>query len=160
MKHLAILLALLLVTSSASAQKEKKSNVYSSAGSAARSQSELNLLLTEQQKKIQQVLNDVEWTPKIEPARQMTKEQHDLEVEWSKWLLDVRNRLKAHATDIGVLLKKKLSEEEMVQKMTAMNLQFQVLQEATQMESRKYQTLSNASKSRHEMAMNAIRNIK
>lgn len=49
---------------------------------------------------------------------------------------------------------------DMMQKMAAMNMQFLALQEATQMESRKFQTLSNASKARHDIALNAIRNMK
>ena len=44
--------------------------------------------------------------------------------------------------------------------MAAMNLQFQGLQTALQMESRRFATLSQASKSRHDIAMNSIRNIK
>lgn len=53
-----------------------------------------------------------------------------------------------------------LSGGDMMQKMAAMNMQFLALQEATQMESRKFQTLSNASKARNDVAMNAIRNLK
>jgi hypothetical protein len=53
-----------------------------------------------------------------------------------------------------------LSGGDMVQRMAAMNVQFLALQEATQMESRKFQTLSNASKARHDIALNAIRNLK
>lgn len=53
-----------------------------------------------------------------------------------------------------------LSGGDMMQKMAAMNMQFLALQEATQMESRKFQTLSNASKARHDIALNAIRNMK
>jgi hypothetical protein len=41
-----------------------------------------------------------------------------------------------------------------------MNVQFLALQEATQQESRRFQTLSNASKARHDVALNAIRNMK
>ena len=53
-----------------------------------------------------------------------------------------------------------LSGGDMMQKMAAMNMQFMALQEATQMESRRFQTLSNASKARHDIALNAIRNMK
>lgn len=53
-----------------------------------------------------------------------------------------------------------LNGGDMVSKMAAMNMQFMALQEATQMESRKFQTLSNASKARHDIALNAIRNMK
>lgn len=49
---------------------------------------------------------------------------------------------------------------DLTKKMAQMNMQFLALQEATQTESRKFQTLSNASKARHDIAMNAIRNIK
>jgi hypothetical protein len=48
----------------------------------------------------------------------------------------------------------------MVEEMAAMNMEFQKLQEATQRESRKFQTLSNASRVRHDIAMNAIRNLR
>lgn len=48
----------------------------------------------------------------------------------------------------------------LTEKMAQMNMQFLALQEATQMESRKFQTLSNASKARHDIALNAIRNMK
>lgn len=49
---------------------------------------------------------------------------------------------------------------DMVAKMAQMNMQFLALQEATQMETRKFNTLSNASKARHESAMSSIRNMK
>lgn len=38
--------------------------------------------------------------------------------------------------------------------------QFLALQQAGEQESRKFQTLSNASKARHDIALNAIRNMK
>jgi hypothetical protein len=41
-----------------------------------------------------------------------------------------------------------------------LDMQFLELQQAVQSESRKFQTLSNASKARHDVAMNAIRNLK
>jgi hypothetical protein len=49
-----------------------------------------------------------------------------------------------------------LGGSDMVAKMAAMNMEFLALQNATQAESRKFQTLSNASKARHDIAMNAI----
>jgi hypothetical protein len=52
------------------------------------------------------------------------------------------------------------TQNDLTGKMAQMNMQFLALQEATQMESRKFQTLSNASKARHDIAMNAIRNMK
>jgi hypothetical protein len=53
-----------------------------------------------------------------------------------------------------------LNGGDMMQKMAAMNMQFLALQEATQMESRRFQTLSNASKARHDIALNAAMNMK
>jgi hypothetical protein len=53
-----------------------------------------------------------------------------------------------------------LNGGDMVQQMAQMNMQFLALQEATQMETRKFNTISNASKARHEAAMASIRNIK
>jgi flagellar biosynthesis chaperone FliJ len=53
-----------------------------------------------------------------------------------------------------------LNGGDMMQKMAAMNMQFLALQEATQKNLRKFQTLSNASKARHDIALNAIRNMK
>jgi len=52
------------------------------------------------------------------------------------------------------------SGDSMVSEMAAMNMQFMALQNAVQNESRKYQTVSNASRARHDIAMNAIRNMK
>lgn len=49
---------------------------------------------------------------------------------------------------------------DMVAAMTPMNVSFLVLHQALQNESRRFQTLSNASKARHDIAMNAIRNLK
>jgi len=53
-----------------------------------------------------------------------------------------------------------LQGADMARKMAEMDSQFLALQQATQSESRRFQTLSNASKARHDVAMNAIRNIK
>ena len=47
-----------------------------------------------------------------------------------------------------------------VTELAKMNQQFAALQKTTQQESRRFQTLSNASKARHEAAMGAIRNMK
>ncbi len=48
----------------------------------------------------------------------------------------------------------------MVSEMAAMNMQFLALQNAIQMESRKFQTLSNASRARHDIAMKSINNTR
>ena len=48
----------------------------------------------------------------------------------------------------------------MVSEMAAMNMQFLALQNAIQMESRKFQTLSSASRARHDIAMKSIKNTR
>jgi hypothetical protein len=52
-----------------------------------------------------------------------------------------------------------LSGGDLVGDMAAMNMQFLALQTAVQSESRKFQTISNASKALNNVAMNAIRSI-
>lgn len=48
----------------------------------------------------------------------------------------------------------------LLQNMMSQNMQFLALQNAVQMESRQYQTLSNVAKQRHDIAMAAIRNTR
>jgi hypothetical protein len=158
MRYSLLVLTLLVIASGSNAQDPGKP--AQSNGSLVRSESEFNLLINEQQRKLQQALNEVEWEPKREPASQMTKEQQKLEVEWSKWMLDIRKQLKAQATTLSTLQKKKMSYEQKLEEMKEVNMQFLALYEAMDMESRKFQTLSNASRARHEAAMNAIRNLK
>ena len=74
----------------------------------------------------------------------------------SEWLASVRDRLRGHLADRDA----NLNGSAMAQRMGAMNAQFLALQDAVQTESRKFQTLSNASSARHDVAMNAIRNMK
>lgn len=52
------------------------------------------------------------------------------------------------------------SADSAITQMAQMNLQFLALQNAVQMESRKFQTLSNAAKARHDVAMASIRNTR
>lgn len=92
----------------------------------------------------------------IPPPNTLTKSQLD---EWRKqtgWLMDIRKKMSDHKKALGILKQGETMETHMAQ----MNIQFLALQEATQMESRKFQTLSNASKARHDIALNAIRNMK
>lgn len=53
-----------------------------------------------------------------------------------------------------------LSGGDMVQKMAQMNTEFLALQESTQMETRRFQTLSNASKAKHSLILNTIKQLK
>jgi hypothetical protein len=48
----------------------------------------------------------------------------------------------------------------MMQDMMAMNMQFMALQQRVQQESQRFQTLSNVLRSKHDVAMNSIRNAK
>ncbi len=54
----------------------------------------------------------------------------------------------------------KITDKNMQQSQMNFNAQLLALQNALQQESRRYQTLSNASKTRHQTAMNSIRNMK
>ncbi len=85
--------------------------------------------------------------------------------EWKEhgaWLSGVRGRFATFLAENGGAFGDTpgLSGGDMVKKMAQMNRHFLALQEATQMESRRFQTLSNASKARHDIALNAIRNMK
>jgi len=89
-------------------------------------------------------------------------------LEWKEhgaWLSSVRERYANFLAENGGAFGDSAglagtAGADLTKKMAQMNMQFLSLQEATQMESRKFQTLSNASKARHEIAMNAIRNLK
>jgi hypothetical protein len=90
------------------------------------------------------------------PPKQSSKS--DLE-QWRKqtqWFSVTRKNYSDYKADLMKVKQGETLEAHMAQ----MNMQFLALQEATQMESRKFQTLSNASKARHDIALNAIRNMK
>jgi hypothetical protein len=89
------------------------------------------------------------------PPRGLSRLERAAYDRHTAWLIDVRDRLETH-----VGLRNQVSGSGMVAEMTQMNQEFLELQRAVQSESRKYQTLSNASKARHDAAMNAIRNMK
>jgi hypothetical protein len=86
--------------------------------------------------------------------RKMTLDEQAAWRAQSDWLKSVRSRL---ANYRGKLTRQ---DTAMVEKMAAMNMQFLALRQASEKESRKFQTLSNASKARHDIAMNAIRNLR
>jgi len=99
----------------------------------------------------------------------LTKAQAKNWREQKTLLIDLRERYVRHATELRASLTNSGSSgfgtslegsSELVDAMAQMNMQFLALQEATQMESRRFQTLSNASKARHDIALNAIRNVK
>ena len=85
--------------------------------------------------------------------------------EHGEWLSSVRTRFATFLAENGGAFGDTpglagVAGADMTKKMAQMNMQFLALQEAVQAESRRFQTLSNASKARHEVAMNAIRNLK
>ena len=87
--------------------------------------------------------------------------------EWQEhgaWLSSLRERyanfLAENGGNFGDTAGLRTAGTDLIKRMAAMNLQFLKLQEATEAEARRFQTLSNASKARHEIAMNAIRNLK
>jgi hypothetical protein len=92
--------------------------------------------------------------------KQLAKQQKNAEFAWAEWMQDTRKRLDDYANDVKHTLKKKLSEEALADACKQLNERFTQMKESILTESRKFQTLSNASKARHEMAMNAIRNMK
>jgi uncharacterized DUF497 family protein len=90
------------------------------------------------------------------PPNTLTKEQLDEYRKQTQWFIKLRKKYDDHKTALNTMKQGVTLEAHMAQ----MNMQFLALQEATQMESRKFQTLSNASKARHDIALNAIRNMK
>lgn len=85
----------------------------------------------------------------------------------ARWLSGVRARLAAQTAALRREMSHvqrangdSTSASRLVGEMASLSAQFGALQRAILRESGKYQTLSNASKARHDVAMNAIRNMK
>lgn len=75
--------------------------------------------------------------------------------EQTRWLESVRDRYqKMNSAYLPARQRSPATD------MATLNAEFLTLQNAVQMESRKFQTLSNASKARHDIAMAAIRNTR
>lgn len=79
--------------------------------------------------------------------------------EQSGWLAGAAQRMDDLVVKAQALLDGTTTQST-VEELAAMNLRFLAIQQACQAESRKYQTLSIASKARHDIALNAIRNMK
>ena len=111
--------------------------------------------------------------------KELTKEQVKNWKEQTQWLKSVSERLAAYqekqkqssepsepvlTTKVGqpkkVTVKQKEAATTAMTATTQTNMEFQNLQNSIQMESRKFQTLSNAAKARHDVAMAAVRNLK
>lgn len=92
--------------------------------------------------------------------RKMTPDEQAAWRAQSDWLKSVRSRLADYRGKLTAVGRELPNGAAMVEKMAAMNMQFLALRQASEKESRKFQTLSNASKARHDIAMNAIRNLR
>lgn len=103
--------------------------------------------------KIDKTLESIIQTP---PPNDLTKSQLDEYRQQTQWLMKIRKKYSEHKVAVNTMKEGETLETHMAQ----MNMQFLALQEATQMESRRFQTLSNASKARHDIALNSIRNMK
>lgn len=119
-------------------------------------------LLAQAQDRIRQidtVLRTVKWEAPRAPTSDLPEVARKAEIELNEWLKGVRGRLQGLKQDMqfGTTLK---DDGDLVAKMAELNQQFLALQQAVQMESRKFKAMSSASKARHEAAMNAIRNMR
>lgn len=90
------------------------------------------------------------------PPKQSSKSELEQWRKQTQWFSVTRKRLSDYQSDV---IKTKQGET-LETHMMKMNEQFLALKEGTIIESRKFQTLSNASKTRHDIALNAIRNMK
>jgi len=93
--------------------------------------------------------------------RKMTPDEQAAWRAQSDWLKSVRSRLADYRGKLAAALgREEPNGGAMVDEMAAMNMQFLALRQMSEKESRKFQTLSNASKARHDIALNAIRNLR
>jgi hypothetical protein len=90
------------------------------------------------------------------PPKQSSKSELEKWRSQTQWFSVTRKRF----TDYKEDLVKVKQGESMETHMILTNKQFLALKEGTINESRKFQTLSNALKARHDIALNAIRNMK
>jgi len=90
------------------------------------------------------------------PPKQSSKTELEQWRSQTQWFSVTRKRFSDYKAD---LIKVKQGES-LETHMMLMNKQFLALKEGTINESRKFQTLSTASKARHDIALNAIRNMK
>jgi len=97
--------------------------------------------------------------PAPEGFSAQAREEYD---EHTAWLVTVRDRIRAHLRkrDGSFGERSRLGGADLAARMAALSTEFLELQTAVLSESRKFQTLSNASQARHDIAMNAIRNMK
>lgn len=89
------------------------------------------------------------------PPADLTSRQLAEWNEQTRWLESVRDRYQQIHRKHPPTRQRPTTAE-----MADLNMEFLALQNAVQMESRKFQTLSNASRARHDIAMAAIRNVR
>ncbi len=89
------------------------------------------------------------------PPADLTPRQLAEWKEQTKWLKSVRDRYQKMDSAYAPANQRSRTIDT-----AKLNTEFLALQNAVQMESRKFQTLSNASKARHDIAMSAIRNTR
>ena len=151
-KVLFAILALGLVGSAVGAQNAKSSKAASV--SVAERQAALVAQTKERIKQIDTVL------ARLKEAQSPVAEKGKVDAEHAAWLKSVQARFEAQKQKMQFGSTSGLNGGDMVEKMAQANLDFLALQTAVQNESRKFNTLSNASKSRHEALLNAVRNLK
>jgi hypothetical protein len=93
------------------------------------------------------------------PANLSAAERKQWE-EQTVWLKSLRDRLAAFRVELQTACDRADKGENMVSKMAQMNMQFLALQEATQMESRKFTNLTGPLKTRHDTIKNSINNLR
>ncbi len=148
MKRIIILFVVLLSVASASyagndPKKPATADIYT------KQRDDRAALLTTLDRTLESAIN-------MPPPNTLTKVQLDQWRKQTQWLIKIQKQMSDHKKSLGIIKQGETIEMHMAQ----MNMQFLALQEATQMESRKFNTLSNASKARHDIALNAIRNMK
>ena len=96
------------------------------------------------------------------PPSGLSRRERSAWREQSEWLAEVRQRYQSFAERLSTQTSSAsgLSGQAMMNEMTRMDMEFLSLQSEIQNASRRFQTLSNAMKARHDAAMSAIRNIK
>ncbi len=156
MKHLIVFLLALAFVSPALAQVGKKAKV--SNHEIDKQAEENRKIIRDRINELESVRKSVQWEPHKSPGLDAPEHEKKADHDWQKWFFDVRKDLHEYSRACTSFLK--LTDAEIVASMASMNMQFLALQNAVQNESRKFQTLSNASKARHDVALNAIRNMK
>lgn len=155
MKYFLVLSALIFTGSfsinSAIAQSDKEE-------AAARKHLEVRLA------ELRSILSKIDWQPAPIEDKQLSKPQRSEEIEWRKWLLQVRNELKDQEKDIDQLLRGlgnvMQANGSLVRAASELNLLQTENQRRILKEGGEFDQLTEASKARHDIAMNAIRNLK